>query len=167
MIEQTVTRAHHLQMGSLGHLTVGIHNVYEVNLFLLPIIRRFKKKYPNVVLQIKANTFRDLRKRLLSEEVDVAFTSKFEGDDIIENNSLQFRARIVMEFPLVAYMLDTNPLAQRESISVSDLRNQKFIVHSPVLVPTYMRLINDMCAQHGTIHARIGTVIRPLSFLEF
>ena len=61
-------------------------------------------------------------------------------------------------------MLDTNPLAQKEKISVSDLRFQRFTIHSPTKVPAYQQLIIDMCRPYNFVPSEYEYVEDATSF---
>lgn len=149
LMEQNIERSHSLQQGKLGQITVGVHNIYDIGYFFLPIVNRFRKKYPHIKLYTKCYSFPGLKRRVAAGTIDAAFTSKFEGDSIQAYESEQFGVRDVLRFPLTAVMLDTNPLARQEKVTVPDLRYQRFIIHSPSKVPAYHKLITDMCMEYG------------------
>lgn len=150
-IEHNIIKAHVLQKGTFGQLAVGIHNFYDLSYFFMPIINRFRQKYPEVALSVLCFSFPELRHRVLNGQLDAAFTSRFEGDDIRETCADSLEVRDLLYFPLSVNMLPSNPLAVKDRIAVEDLRYQRFIVHSPAKVPTYKTLIDNMCMEAGFI----------------
>ncbi len=164
MMEQNIEHAHSLQQGMLGQITVGVHNIYDIGYFFMPIVNRFRKKYPHIKLYTKCYSFPGLKRRVAAGTIDVAFTSKFEGDCIQTNESEQFGVRDVLIFPLTAVMLESNPLARQAKVTVSDLRYQRFIIHSPSKVPAYHKLITDMCMEYGFVPIEYEYVEDATSF---
>lgn len=164
MMEQNIERAHSLQQGMLGQITVGVHNIYDIGYFFMPIVNRFRRKYPQIKLYTKCYSFPGLKRRVAAGTIDVAFTSKFEGDSIQAYESEQFGVRDVLLFPLTAVMLETNPLARQERVTVPDLRYQRFIIHSPSKVPAYHKLICDMCMEYGFLPIEYEYVEDATSF---
>ncbi|MBQ9979983.1 MAG: LysR family transcriptional regulator [Oscillospiraceae bacterium] len=165
VMEQSIEKAHTVQSGVMGQLTIGIHNIYDISPFFIPIVSRFREKYPLIKLYTKCYSFPDLRSRVNSGYIDLAFTSRFESDNIRVLESERFQVREVLEFPLRAIMLTTNPLAQKEKVSVSDLRYQRFIIHTPSKVPAYQRLIVDMCRPYGFVPMESEYVEDATSFV--
>lgn len=164
VMEQSIEKAWTIQQGILGQLTVGIHNIYDIGPFFMPIVNRFREKFPQVKVYTKCFSFPDLKSRVASGSIDLAFTSRFESDSIRAYESEAFQVREVLEFPLSAVMLETNPLAQKEKISVSDLRFQRFTIHSPTKVPAYQQLIIDMCRPYNFVPSEYEYVEDATSF---
>lgn len=150
-IEQSVEMAHVLQLGVMGQLTVGIHNLYDPSYFFLPVVNDFRRSYEHIKLYTKSYSFPGLRRRIMSGALDIAITSKFEGNDIMLHEGGELAVKDLVEFPLTAVMLKTNPLAQNCALTVPDLRYQRFIIHSPTKVPAYQKLIEEMCSVHGFV----------------
>ncbi len=162
--EQNIIKAHALQEGNLGQLTVGIHNYYDLRFFFMPIVKRFREKYPNISLHTKCFSFPGLRKRVVTGELDAAFTSRFEADDIRHHDVSDLEVKDLIHFPLRAMMLQTNPLVSLSSVSVEDLKTQRFIIHSPVKVPSYHSLITSMCMKAGFIPVEYEYIEDATSF---
>lgn len=150
-IERSVEMAHVLQLGVMGQLTVGIHNFYDPSYFFMSVVNEFRQEFQHIKLYTKCYSFPGLRRRVLSGALDVAFTSRFESDDIKAHESDEFCVRELIEFPLTAVMLHANPLAKKDVITVPDLRYQRFIIHSPAKVPAYHKLIEDMCMKYDFV----------------
>lgn len=162
--EQNIIKAYALQDGDLGQLSVGIHNYYDLRYCFMPIVERFRKTHQNISLHSKCFSFPGLRKRIVTGELDIAFTSRFEADDIRSHNVSDLEVKDLIHFPLRVMMLTTNPLAARSSVSVEDLRQQRFIIHSPMKVPSYHTLITYMCMRAGFIPVEYEYVEDATSF---
>ena len=164
VIEKSVEMAHVLQLGVMGELSVGIHNFYDLRYYFLPIVNDFRQCYQQIKLYTKCFSFPGLRRRILSGSLDVAFTSRFESDDIKTHESDEFCVTELVQFPLSVVMLDTNPLAKKDSIDVPDLRFQQFIIHSPTKVPAYHKLIEDMCIKYDFVPSEYEYIEDATSF---
>ena len=150
-MEQNIIKAHVLQKGTFGQLVVGVHNIYDLSHFFMPIVNQFRKKYPEIALSVLCFSFPELRHHVINGQLDVAFTSRFEGDDIRNSGADGLEVQDLIHFPLRVNMLPSNPLAIKGRVAVEDLRHQRFIIHSPAKVPAYKALIDNMCMEAGFI----------------
>lgn len=164
VIEQSVEMAHVLQLGVLGELTVGIHNFYDLDYFFMSIVNEFRNTYPHIKLYTKSYSFPGLRRRVLSGSLDVVFTSKFESDDIKMHEGDEYSVSELIQFPLSVVMLETNPLAKQETVTVPDLRFQRFTIHSPSKVPAYLKLIEEMCMKYDFVPSEYEYIEDASSF---
>lgn len=151
MFEKVHEKAYILQKGYSSQLIIGIHSLYNPKYFLVPILASYRGKYKDISLFPKSYSFSCLRNRVLSGNIDVAFTSLREADDIREQAISDIVVKDLIFFPVRVIMLATNPLCKHDSLTVGDLKNQRFVVYSPREVPTYHTTITNMCMKAGFI----------------
>ena len=84
-------------------------------------ISDFVRLYPESVPEVRERESRDIEGALLSGDCDLAFTRDLESGELLE--SLPFR-----EDRLVAVLSRRHPLADRSSVSLSDLRDEEFLL---------------------------------------
>ena len=77
--------------------------------------------------------------------IDIMTSLSFELPYI--DNSLEYET--IYTCPLLACMLKTNPLANRRSIELSDLKDQEFIFNSPQAFPSYCKYYSQLCYENG------------------
>lgn len=88
------------------------------------VVAEFKKLYPNVTFRFRQGTYPTLIRDVLSGEVDLAFISPFpENHDQVAGN-------VVLTEELVAILPSNHPLAEEQSIKLSQLKEEKFILFS-------------------------------------
>lgn len=102
-----------------GSLRIG--TFYSVSAHWLPeIVSKFLSEHPNINLRIDEGTHDEMNEWITQGRVDVALTSTPTPDG--------YEFLPLWEDPILAVVAKTNPLAQRERISVRDLIQYPFIV---------------------------------------
>lgn len=148
LLEQSIIKAYNIQQGFTAQLSVALYNSYDISRFFVPIIRRFREKYPKIKLYTACYSFPGLRSRVLKGSLDCAFTSRFEGD-YMHQYEPDLGVRELTQFPLTTVMLKSNPLAKKRSIRMEDLKDQCFVILSPTRVPANHKLIERVCLDAG------------------
>lgn len=106
--------------------------------------------------------------RLASGELDAIFTIDYEVPTL-ERLGKKWKS-VVDGLHIQISMHESNPLAQRESATVDDLRDQKFIAIDPATHQTYIELIYRVCRERGfepqfsiiapNVRSAVATMIR-------
>ncbi len=103
-----------------GNLNLGMTAAME------PYIRHatveMLKRYPKLHVNLYYKPTHELRRMLLSHELDMAFTinTASEGDGI--------ESEPIVSYKICAVMSKTHPLAKRDDLSVKDILNQNIIL---------------------------------------
>lgn len=113
---------------------------------LLPtVISGFKDKYPNVAFHLRQGSYKYLIDAVKSREIDLAFLGPVPtNDDDIEGHIL-FTENISALIPAHHPLAD--PLADRKSIRLSDLRNDAFVLFPEGFI--LQKIVVDACKQAG------------------
>lgn len=128
--------------GELGYLRIGMlsNGLTET---ARKLIVQFRNLYPNLTLELKEYSELELFRALEMDWVDIAFVIHFPESfrDKIEG--------IVVETARDCVAVHrSNPLASKESIEVSELRDEPFIVIRKNKSEGYNHVVN-LCAAHG------------------
>lgn len=145
-VEAAAEEAHVIQTGYSSNLSVGGLDSYRPDLFILPTVEAFQKQCPGIRVQVDNGPVQELRRRLIDRELDVAFTVLY---DIEQLGYEEWECVPLGECQLAASMLRDNPLAQRETLSVTDLATANFIAISPLHSPSYTAMLRALCAPYG------------------
>lgn len=135
-----INRAAASQRGFTQHLTIG----YCANAHMYQIGDHFLRSYPTVNLSFVQAQYPELQSKLLSGELDLVFYGTFGQKDF---SCRPFRCRVLKTFPLIACVLPTNPLARMKTISLGDLREQDFIMLSPLIAPARLSYMTEQCVR--------------------
>lgn len=144
--EQAAAGAHSIQEGITRRLSVGIPNENEMQNLVDSFIM-LREKHKNTDLSAGVYSFRELRSRLAEGSLDVVITSFFEHAAFDKTGGIRWKP--VCTMPLCAFVPDTNPLSKKKTLSVGDLKAEKFVMYSPDSVPEYNRLIKELCEPFG------------------
>lgn len=147
-LEETVQQAHILQTGHDKSLVIACMDSYRPELFLLPLLDAFHKKRPDVYMRVEADSVQDIRRLLQQKEADVIFSILY---DFEERNTEEIICHRFGETTHCVCMKNTNPLAQKKTLTVEDLRYSDFICISPQVLPEYPKMLHDLCRPFGFV----------------
>lgn len=125
-LDSAVLLARAVGKGQEGVLRIGCFEALDGNPMLLKLFSRFRQLCPNADLQVDFLSFRQLRERLINNELDAIITKLFEVDTILG----EAHATLFQSEPVVVMGKD-HPLANRERLDISELSDHPFIAISP------------------------------------
>ncbi|MPW24722.1 LysR family transcriptional regulator [Alkalibaculum sp. M08DMB] len=145
-IDQAIDESHILQGGYSNNLTIGGLDAHRPDAFVLPLVKKFKKVYKNISIQVENWSVQDVRHKLIDGELDIIFTVLY---DVEQLNKEIFDYKVVAECTLSVGMLETNPLCEKSEITILDLKDSHFVSISPQYTPSYNHLLKEICTSHG------------------
>ena len=112
-----------------------IHDQYN----LIEHLTDFNCKYPNIELNMLEQNGDQIRGKLTSGECDFVFAAEVSDFNEEEYNKIVYRTdRLVVLLP------PGHRLAGRESLTIDDIRGERFIEHA---TPLEQRLFSTLCAE--------------------
>lgn len=124
-----------------GKVTVGANETTA--LYLLPVVKQFRQRYPRVRVAVKRSLSREIPSALLRYEIDLGVLSYNPQNPELE-------AAVVSLDELCLIVPNHHPLARAREVSVHDLGKESFIAHnitSPYrqrVIETFARLRTPM-----------------------
>ncbi len=94
---------------------------------------------------IVTTSFGEWRAHLGEGRLDLVVTLQTEADSLADDLDWEE----VVSCPELVCMLESHPLCRKETVSVEDLKDQNFLMMSPLTAPFYYRLVRDLCLAHG------------------
>jgi DNA-binding transcriptional LysR family regulator len=143
-IENAIEKSKKPDLGENSTLTIGCLDAMDMSTFLPRIIKKFKEKYPNVNLILERHSFKILREKLINKTLDVIFTLSFELDD-----SLGILSDVVHKGNGYIVIDKSNPLANRNDLTLSDIKDENFVIISRDESPKGFDGIMSLCRKHG------------------
>lgn len=143
---ELVKKAEKIQKGLDGSLKIGILDQTNVADFMPLIYRYFLEHHPNVDLWFQGGSFDFLVSELYAGRLDMIFTLQFEikrKESIIYQYVSRSKDHIVMS--------KYHPLAQKECVTLDDVRRETFVMISEEDNPESAPLILEMCRRHGFV----------------
>ena len=144
-IEKILYEAAVIQTGMSKNIRISCLDTHKPDAVLLPMVNRFSKRYPDIKIAVETMQAQDIRSMLINGETDLAFTVLYDIDLLGE----EYASVVVAESPHYAYMLKSNPLAERKELRVEDLKQFSFLSISPLKTPSYSAAIEQLCAEKG------------------
>ncbi len=136
-------------------LTVGCADTMIEHDGLTDAFREFCATHPETAFQYNEYLMSDMLDMAGRRELDVIITTQFDAAALIDAG---YNCKVLTLSSISIFMPLTNPLSERESIAISDLCTEQFIVLSPARNPNYISLLKDLCAQSG-FEPRISTYV--------
>ncbi|MFJ8266818.1 LysR family transcriptional regulator [Peribacillus asahii] len=122
-----------------GTIKIGIPPLIGT-LFFPDIARRFNQKYPKVSLELT-----ELGAKLLGQLVEDGQVDL--GIIVMPTNEKKFNIHPFIQDEFVLYLHEDHPLAHKQSISLSELRDERFILFSKDF--TLHDYVIQACEEHG------------------
>jgi DNA-binding transcriptional LysR family regulator len=110
-----------LRDNSAGRLTIGANE--STALYLLKHIERYRELYPKVKVQIRRSLSSKIPGELLDGNLELGIISYDPGDE-------RLKAKIIYTDALAFVVSPKHRLANRKTVSISDLGNESFIAHN-------------------------------------
>lgn len=139
-----IARAQNAQYGLSGQLNIGILDGTRVDDLFPDVLEHFSQFYPDIEITLRNYSFNGLVERLYEGSLDLAITLYF---DIAERSNLEYR--IIEKTRDHIAVPRNHPLAQRNAIHLSDLKDETFIIVAYDDSRRSPQLIIDACRKQG------------------
>lgn len=143
-LDSVIEQAKVVARRDAAHLTIGILEGQEVNALLLTRLNLARTLNPELEIEMERSSFSNLQSGLKSGRYDMIVTLDF---DVADNEA--FRACPVYAQPPAIAIHRDHPLAKEPRLTMEQLKNENFVVISPLESPLgYERLIYQ-CEKSG------------------
>lgn len=140
-IEDTQLEVRRIAQGAEGRLRIGF--VGSSTYGILPnVLKSFRRHYPKVSLSLYPMNNDALRRALIRNEIDIGVARPSIEDPEILSKPL------VTE-PLILAVPDTNPLRERDSVPIEELKDQMLILYPERPRPSFADHIISICNDAG------------------
>ena len=131
------------QTGASGYLRIGYLEWGSV--VFLDHIQRFIEVNPHFSVEIYRQRFADLRADISIGRMDIIFTVSYDCDQF---NSTDYCLMNVRRVPVLAYMNRQHRLANRESITMEDLRPEPMLMVDQKSSSGYGAFVRNLFIKH-------------------
>lgn len=125
-MERSIYRAQKLRENAAGKLVVGCSDAFEYTDFLPEITRAYAESYPDVDVDIRCHSFKELVSGLTKDRYDVLIMPFFEIEGLEGIRWMKLK-----DLPLSFVVSKSNPLSKKDNLAFQDLKDEKFILISP------------------------------------
>lgn len=112
-----------LRDNSAGRLTIGANE--STSLYLLRHIERYRELYPKVKVQVRRSLSSRIPNELLDGNLELGVISYDPGDD-------RLKSKVIYTDALAFIVAPTHRLANRKTVSISELGAENFVAHNVV-----------------------------------
>lgn len=107
------------------------------------------ERMPGVVVSFQVASVEQFIPRLQNGQADLVITS----EALTHQLDGHFLVQTVLQVPLLACVLNTNPLSRKQEITWDDLQTQKFLAISHPAMTYQEKLVRVLCDKHGFVPA--------------
>ncbi len=122
VLEEVPVRLEDLKQVQQGSIKIGIPPLIGT-LFFPELAREYHDKYPNIQLELTELGAKLIWQLVENGEVHIGFV-------VLPTNEELFTIQPFIEDEFMLYVHELHPLAQKQSVSIRELRDEKFIVFS-------------------------------------
>lgn len=108
---------------------------------LLPVIREFRERHPNIKIEVQRGVASRIPKEITAREVELGVISFKPNDESLRSVS-------ILTDELMLIVAPTHPFASRKSVSIKDLGDEIFIAHNAV--SPYRHKVIETFEKHNT-----------------
>ncbi len=142
--ESLLKSAQSICEGRAGALTIGLISSDRIDGRTLHVIDRFQEQYPQVELSLRRGNHSELLHRLWENTVDLAFCLEI---DILDKPWINTEPLYSLDSVLI--LSAKHPLLAKESLSLSDFRDEVFLSVSSKESPALNSLLVVECRRSG------------------
>ncbi|MFE0504956.1 LysR family transcriptional regulator [Peribacillus butanolivorans] len=153
-LEESIENVQQAEEGLIGTLNIGLLSV-PVREFLPLLIRKFRRKHPNVKIRLSYYQVGQMIEKLKSDELDIAFTLSLGLQSI---GGLEYKTLWPQSHCII--LNQDHPLANRTSINISELAHEPFVMLDRHEAPPGFDLLLAACANHGFSPNLVSTASR-------
>ncbi|MFM9277003.1 LysR family transcriptional regulator [Paenibacillus jiagnxiensis] len=158
-------KATHQEMRELkglqsGEIQIGLPSMFSSGYFP-PIIKAFKKKYPRVRINVTEEGTMEIRSLIEQKEVDLGIISYQPAELEAVASSMQIEPLLIDE--LVACMPIDHPLAERSSVTLSELLHEPLVLFKKGY---YQRKLLEEASNYSGIPLHITFTSNQLSLIR-
>jgi DNA-binding transcriptional LysR family regulator len=140
-IDQAVTLARRAEAGNLGHLRIAYMD-FAINGALPAIIEAFGKKFPSIDIDLVHMPSTMQKEAMLDSTIDVGFMiGPFAAPGV--------ETRIFGREPMVALLPAAHPLAEKKTLRLVDLANERFVLGTPHSWEAFRHHFFSICHRVG------------------
>ncbi|MBS7527443.1 LysR family transcriptional regulator [Fusibacter paucivorans] len=141
--------------GSLGTVNIGFLAGPVIN-FLPDLLNHFKRRYPQIVINLKHLTLPELIEGIKEEKLDIVFAVPFGFNAVDGINSA-----LIYGSDIGVYMSSENPLASKTSLRIHELETSAFIMRERSEFPQWYDHVIKLCVEEG-FHPQITHQVKRL-----
>lgn len=142
--QQILEKAERASQGMSGSLRIGVLEGHGISEILPEVLEYFEKSYPNIKIYLGCHSYRKLIELLYKKEIDAIITYDFHIREKEDIDTLP-----VQQVHPVLALPRRNPLAEKESIQIGDLKEESMVIVSEQECSTGVELVIHTCKEFG------------------
>lgn len=145
-MKETVAAACAAQGGNFKQVFISDFSTSVKKEYFWPYVRKFQQMYPEADVLLDTFTPGRALERLEKNSCDIVFAPYWEWP-IFEKEGVEWK--YALRCPLCVWVHESSPLYCYEKLKVEDLKNETFIIVSPMVLTHYEKMVFDICRQAG------------------
>jgi len=139
--DAAIEQARLIERGQVGAITVAVASTAMLSDVPLSI-QRFRLAYPDIALTLRDMHSAQQPEAVRSGMIDVAITRELPSERSIRREIFGYQR-------FVALLPEGHPLSKRDSLALTDLSAEPFVLFDPSVAPGLHHQINALCIRAG------------------
>ena len=144
LLEEAFEHARVLSRAGEGSLSIGVLEGQEFNSLFLTRLNGISSLYPDLNIELERNSFRNLRSGLEKGNYDLIVTLDFDVEGLPE-----VEHKVLLPQTAAIAIHCGHPMAKKEKLSLSELKEEDFVVISPEESPVGYECFLQQCGEAG------------------
>ncbi|MDO5410529.1 MAG: LysR family transcriptional regulator [Lachnospiraceae bacterium] len=150
-LENAYEDAYRVQLGYVRSITLGSIYMNQDLSQHVSMMNWFETEYPEITLKVEYDRVENLKEKLITGKCDAIIINDLEAD-FLKKQGIHYQ--LLKKEPCSIYVHKTHPLFSKETISLSDFRDQDIVlVGSPEIM--HSPAFSDFCREQGLDRNRI------------
>ena len=145
LINETCAKAKILDRDSNDLVRIGVIKSGSFNLMLSQIYRKLTEAFPEMDFELEYSDYSHLKTGFEGSVFDVIVTKSYE----LPQTDQSIATKVLYSMQPAVLVCKDEPLAQRESVKMEELRDVGFIIMEQNEAPGYNRSFRASCAEAG------------------
>lgn len=145
-IDNAIKQASLLDTSEKKCINIGVLEQQDLSDNILPHIQNFLKLHSDTTFNLERHSFKSLRQGLNNGYFDFIITLKF---DVVDTPGFEYLT--VMSKPGAIVLPKSHPLSVKKQVSISELKNETFILISSNETEKGIINFNNICSKFGFV----------------
>jgi DNA-binding transcriptional LysR family regulator len=144
IIDTSIYDAKSIHPKITGKLNIGCAETFQIEDSFFDMVEDFQKDYPCIAVNFGSHSLRALNKRFKHNELDMVFVPEHELSNFGNVQCIR-----IQKLTLGIAIATSNPLSARQTLSLIDIKAEKFIAISPKESAIVIEKIKSICRPYG------------------
>lgn len=144
---EAAERARKKEGGQEQPILFGLCDATNIDRYFLPLMYSFESEDAEPAFRIRLQKSFDMLNEISSGQIDIGFSPLFMEKAVQQHQDLS--CFLALPSPLFACLAEDSPLAQKEILTLEELKDTPFVISEAPEDYWYLHWLTELCRRHG------------------